>query len=197
MNIKSANAKLDTLAKIFADISQPSALARDLGGAGLSYSEQLLQSDPKKAAEPATEILKASIFGAIGGVGIGGRAAKLMADVKMPSIYNTQDTNATIINQYKAFLNDNENTYLGTNNNPSSVVIRSEDQATNALISVAKTDPSQAKTISTTSNAINPDTGQKYTALETAQILGIDIPALKQSTSPGANLPPPSWWPFK
>lgn len=181
VNIQSTNKKLDDLAKIYADISQPSALARDLGGLGITYSASLIQSNPALAADEASKVLKASIFSSISGIGTTGRAAQLMQSVGLPSIYNTQDDNATLINTYRQFLNDNENSVLGTNTPTNNIVIRSEQQSQDALTQVGKNNPQMQDQITKVLNATNPDTGQPYTYTEASQILGINVPGSSTS----------------
>lgn len=184
VNITSTNKKLDDLAKIYADISQPDALARDLGGLGITYSASLLQTNPALAADEASKVLKASIFSSISGIGTTGRAAQLMQSVGLPSVYNTQDDNATLINTYKQFLDDNENSVLGTNTPTNNIVIRSEQQSQDALTKAGKDNPQMQTQITTILNATNPDTGQPYTYTEASQILGINVPG---STTSGVG----------
>lgn len=186
-NIRDVGSKLKTVATIMGDLDQPDALSRDLGGAGLTAFASMAQTNPKAAAAGALNDIALDVLKSISGVqGFRGNATAVQ-QVKdsLPSITDTQDTAAQKLSIVGQLISDRETGILGENgpNDTTDFVVRSEQQAQNALLSFARKDSDLASQIQDTLKTTNPDTGQPYTYLETAQIYGITIPALAAQTS--------------
>lgn len=189
VNITDANKKLQTIATIMKDLNNPSALARDLGGAGLTQFSSLAQTNPTAAASGALNDSALDILKAMSGVqGFRGNAS-VIANIKenMPTMTDTQDVAAHKLSFVAQQIADRESSILGT---PGTVdntnfVIRSEDQAQQALTNAGKQNPDTATQITKILGETNPNTGQPYTYLDASQILGIDIPATGGGGSSG------------
>lgn len=180
-NQTDAISKLNIIAKVYADIAQPSALARDLGGAGLTSAEIAAQTDPKKAAALAVNDSALDILKAISGVqGFRGNASAVANIVKaLPQPGDTQDVAAGKLQAVALQIQAREQATLGANLGPddyTQFTIRSEQQSQAALTAAGQKDPSIQQNITKTLNTTNPATGQPYTYTEAAQILGVDVP---------------------
>ena len=114
-NIKDANSKLDTINTFFADIAQPDALARDLGGAGLTQLGILAQTDPKAAVSQSVGIIGLDILKAISGVqGFrGNQTAIQQVQDHLPKATDTIDVVNGKIEFIQKLMNDRENAILG------------------------------------------------------------------------------------
>lgn len=182
VNIKDAYGKLNTIATAMKDMTSSSALSRDLGGAGLSALSALAQTDPKKAAAQALNDSALDFLKAISGVqGFrGNQTAIQQIKDSLPKITDTQDVAAQKLSYIAQQIADREEATVGGRGTTdvTSFVIRSEDQAKNALVDVAKKDSGVSDQITQVLGENNPDSGQPYTYLEAAQILGIDIPGI-------------------
>lgn len=179
-NQTDAISKLNIIAKVYADIAQPSALSRDLGGAGLTSAEIAAQTDPKKAAALAVNDSALDILKAISGVqGFRGNATAV-AQIKeaLPQPGDTQDVAAQKLQLVAAQIQSREQSIIGTGgpNDYTQFTIRSEQQSQAALTAAGQKDPSIQQNITKTLNTTNPSTGQPYTYTEAAQILGVDVP---------------------
>lgn len=179
-NIKDVNAKLQTIADVMRNINSPSALSRVLAGPYAQFSS-VAQTDPKAAASGALNDAALDILKAISGVqGFrGNQSAIQQIKDSLPKITDTQDTAAQKLDTVAQLISDREQGILGqkgpTDN--TSFVIRSEDQAKQAIIDYGNKNPDQQQAITSIMGSKNPDTGEPYSYLEAAQILGIDIPA--------------------
>lgn len=200
VNIQDVGGKLKTIANIMRDLGNSSALSRDLGGAGLSALSAIAQTDPKKAAAQALNDSALDILKAISGVqGFRGNQSAIQA-VKdsLPKITDTQDTMASKLSFIAQQIQDRETAILGTSGNTDNTnfVIRTEQQAQNALTDSGKAGGAdlQAK-IKSVLSSTNPSTGQPYSYLEAAQILGVDVPALRseRTLDQGGTLLPNLW----
>lgn len=179
-NQSDAISKLNIIAKVYADIAQPSALARDLGGAGLTDAEIAAQTDPKKAAALAVNDSALDILKAISGVqGFRGNATAVQ-QIKdaLPQPGDTQDVAAQKLQLVAAQIQAREQSIIGAGgpNDYTQFTIRSEQQSQAALTAAGKKDPSAQQNITKILNTTNPATKQPYTYTEAAQILGIDVP---------------------
>lgn len=183
-NIKDAVSKLQTIGNVMKDITSPDALSRNLGGAGYSAFAAIAQTDPKRAAALALNDAALDILKAISGVqGFrGNQSAIQQVKDALPKITDTQDVAAQKLDTVAQLMSDRENAIVGSSGTTdyTSFTIRSEDQAKNALVAAGKNDSAVNDQITKILGEKNPDTGQPYTYLEAAQILGIDIPALSQ-----------------
>lgn len=181
VNIKDAYGKLNTITIAMRDMTSGSALTRDLGGAGLSYLSALAQTDPKKAAATALNDSALDFLKAISGVqGFrGNQTAINQIKDSLPKITDTQDVAAQKLSYIAQQIADREAATVGGpgTKDVTNFVIRSEDQAKNALTDAGKKTPSMQGQITQVLSENNPDTGQPYSYLEAAQILGIDIPS--------------------
>lgn len=183
VNIKDANSKLQTIASIMKDLSSSSALSRDLGGAGLSGFAAAAQTDPKKAAAGALNDVALDVLKAISGVqGFrGNQSAIQQIKDTLPKITDTQDTVQQKLQTVAQLIADRETALVGTgNNDTTSFLIRTDNQAKDALVKAGTSDTDMQSKITSILSTKNPDTGQNYTYLDAAQILGIDIPAMSQ-----------------
>ena len=197
INIQEANKNLQVIAKIYSDIAQPTALARDLGGGPAAAFAEMAQTDPRGAAQGALKIMISNLNKAASGVtglrSSGGSSGFSSDD--LPKSTDTQDVVAQKLDNLANTINDRESSILGTQDTTANFLIRSEGQANNALVALAKkpgatitvsgTQMPAAQAITNILKQTNPDTKQPYTYLEAAQILGVDIPAL--SGNPTAN----------
>lgn len=199
-NQEDSISKLQIIAKLYSDIAQPSAAARDLYGAGLTKAAILAQTDPKKAAAVAVNDSALDILKAISGVqGFrGNQSAIQQIKDALPKPTDTQDVAAQKLSLVAAQIQAREQAILGGTSGPTDYTqftIRSEDQAKNALIEAGNKNPDMRGQITAIMQTTNPDTGQPYSYLESAQILGIDIPALSNQRSifQGGTLLPNLW----
>lgn len=192
VNIKDAYGKLNTITIAMRDMTSGSALTRDLGGAGLSYLSALAQTDPKKAAATALNDSALDFLKAISGVqGFrGNQTAINQIKDSLPKITDTQDVAAQKLSYIAQQIADREAATVGSpgTRDVTNFVIRSEDQAKNALTDAGKKTPGIQGQITQVLSENNPDTGQPYSYLEAAQILGIDIPS--QSNGGGISNDP-------
>ena len=122
-NIKDANSKLDTINTFFADIAQPDALTRDLGGAGLTQLGILAQTDPKAAVSQSVGIIGLDILKAISGVqGFrGNQTAIQQVQDHLPKATDTTDVVKGKIEFIQKLMNDRENAIVGTPKSSSTV----------------------------------------------------------------------------
>lgn len=186
-NIRDVNSKLKTVATIMGDLDQPDALSRDLGGAGLTVFASMAQTNPKAAAAGALNDIALDVLKSISGVqGFRGNATAVQ-QVKdsLPSITDTQDTAAQKLGIVGQLISDRESGILGENgpNDTTNFIVRSERQAQDALTTAGKGNAAIQGQITQVLSSTNPDTGQPYSYLDAAQILGIQIPALAAQTS--------------
>jgi len=114
-NIKDANAKLDTIANIVGSVAQPSALARDLGGYGITKFEQIGQIDPTIASSGILTSAGLDIFKAISGLqGFRGNQTIIKEiNNNLPSPTDTADVVNTKLNILRQLINDRENALVG------------------------------------------------------------------------------------
>lgn len=115
VNIKDANSKLDTMSTIFNDISQPNALIRDLGGAGLTQLAILAQTNPKEAASQGVSMIGLDILKAVSGVqGFrGNQTAIEQVQKHLPKATDTADLVKSKLELIKSFISDRENAIVG------------------------------------------------------------------------------------
>lgn len=198
VNITEANKNLQLVAKALADVAQPEALTRDLYGMGLTSLAGMAQTNPQVAAEGMLQIMSSNINKAasgIAGLRAGGGAETIAKN--FPSATDTQDVIAQKLSVIANIIGSRETAILGTagSKDTTNFVIRTEQQAQDALTTAGQNNPDMQKQITGILQTKNPDTGQPYTYVEASQILGIDIPALKSQTSifQGGTLLPNLW----
>lgn len=179
-NINDAVKKLGTIADAMKDLNSSSSLSRDLGGAGLTELSKAAQTNPKAAAAQALNDSALDILKSISGVqGFrGNQAAIQQVKDALPKITDTQDTSAQKLQTVAQLIQDRESAILGTSGptDYTSFVIRSEDQAKQAIVDFGNKNPDQQTNITKIISSNNPQTGEPYSYLEAAQILGVNIP---------------------
>lgn len=185
-NQADAISKLGIIGKVMADINNKTAASRDLGGAGLTQASILAQTNPKAAAALALNDSALDILKAISGVQ-GFRGNKEAIDQvreALPKATDTQDVAAQKLSIVAQQIQAREEAVLGGAlgpNNYTNFVIRTEDQSKTALVNASKADTNTAAKVTDILKTTNPTTGQPYTYTEAAQILGVDVPAQKQT----------------
>ncbi len=115
-NIQNAYLNLDTIASTFQGLTAPSALERNLYGAGLGFVSSKLQTNAQDTAatalnDSALDLLK-SISGVQGFRGNQGAIDQIREN--LPTIYDTQEVAAQKIQNVKALIQNRENALLGT-----------------------------------------------------------------------------------
>lgn len=123
-NIKDANNKLDTATTLLNDITQPDALARDLGGYGLTQLGVLAQTNPKAAIAQSLPIIGLDILKAISGVqGFrGNQSAIQQIQDHLPKPTDTATVAEGKVEFIRKLLTDREVAIVGENPNPPSAV---------------------------------------------------------------------------
>lgn len=115
-NIKDANSKLDSVTSLLNDISQPDALARDLGGYGLTTLGALAQTNPQAAIAQSVPIVGLDVLKAISGVqGFrGNQTAIQQVQDHLPKATDTAEVVKGKVDFIRKLLNDRENAITGT-----------------------------------------------------------------------------------
>ncbi len=115
VNIKDANAKLNTISTIMSGIAQPNWLARTLGGYGYTKLAQFAESDPQKAAAGTLESVGLDILKAISGVqGFrGNQSAIQQVTNHLPKVTDTIDTINSKIDFIRQLITDREEAAVG------------------------------------------------------------------------------------
>jgi hypothetical protein len=129
-NIKDANSKLDTATQLFQDIDQPDALARDLGGAGLTQLGILAQTNPKSAVSQSIGIIGLDILKGISGVqGFrGNQSAIQQVQDHLPKATDTADVVKGKIDFIRSLLDDRENALVGKPKNTTPTTVKANGQ---------------------------------------------------------------------
>ena len=114
-NIQDAFNKLDTIQGIFQNLAQPSWLARDLYGMGLTKFASVAESDPQRAAAGSLQSIGLDILKAISGIqGFrGNQTAIQQVTDHLPSIYDTVDVVNQKIEYVRNLIQDREDGLLG------------------------------------------------------------------------------------
>jgi hypothetical protein len=115
VNIKDANAKLDTVSTIMAGIAQPGWLSRTLYGLGMTKLATTTQSDPQKAAAGALESVGLDVLKAISGVqGFRGNSSVVQQITDhLPKVTDTVDTVNQKVSYIKQLISDREDAAVG------------------------------------------------------------------------------------
>lgn len=195
VNIGEANKNLQLVAKALADVAQPSALARDLGGMGLTALAGMAQINPQVAAEGMLQIMSSNINKAasgIAGLRAGGGAETIAKN--FPKATDTQDVISQKLSVIANIIGSRETAILGTagSKDTTDFVIRTEQQGQDALTAAGRNNPDMQKQITQILKTTNPDTGQPYTYVEASQILGVNIPAMSSAYKYNPLFGPPT-----
>ena len=115
-NIADASNKLDTIDTIMSNLTQPTALARNLHNLGLTQFEKYAQTDPQKAAAGSLQSVGLDMLKALSGVqGFRGNATVVaQINAHLPTVYDSTAVAKQKIDYLRQLIADRENGLLGT-----------------------------------------------------------------------------------
>lgn len=173
-NITDANTKLDSMKTAFDNITQGNAAERDSYGAAFTWAAKALQTDPNVVGSSVYEDAALDILKAMSGVQ-GFRGGASMVNKVQSTFPTATDTKASAdakIAVLKQLIGDRETALVGKPSASDQIMVKekqNENNLTDNLNNIKTSNPKLYSTASSMFTAINPDTGQPYSASDILQ----------------------------